>query len=164
MARLKFKLIGFLILFVRRVRKRHIHSYKSSFKTKIWPVSQEYHCRWQRMGLLWQFTMLKAMNWQGWIPATYPQVGAHRRKLILCVWWDHCIINHFEFFNHNQILNADLCSQQLQRVHENFLRNRPTLVQRNVLHHNKAWPHWTRITQEKYRILAYLSYPNHYIR
>ena len=37
-----------------------------------------------------------------------------------CVWWNHRSIIDFEFLKRNQILNADLYSQQLQHVHENL--------------------------------------------
>ena len=45
-----------------------------------------------------------------------PKMKLHERKVMLCVWWDHCSIIHFEFLNCNQALNADLYFQQ---VHEN---------------------------------------------
>ena len=35
------------------------------------------------------------------------------------------VLIQFEFWNHNQTLNADIFSQQPQHVHENFLRNIP---------------------------------------
>ena len=47
----------------------------------------------------------------------------------LSLWDNHSII-HFEFLNHNQTLNADLYSQQLQYVHENVHEN----LQENALH------------------------------
>ena len=42
------------------------------------------------------------------------KVLLHGRKIILCLWWDHHSIIHFEFLNHNKTLNADLYSYQLQ--------------------------------------------------
>ena len=60
---------------------------------------------------------------------------------MLCVWWNHCGIIHFEFLNHNHTLNADLYSQQLQRVHENLKKKKsPTFINRRnvmLLHDNK---------------------------
>ena len=47
------------------------------------------------------------------------KVELHGRKVI-CVWWDACDIIHFEFLNHNQTLNVDLYSQQVQCVYENL--------------------------------------------
>ena len=52
-----------------------------------------------------------------------------QRKALLDVWWNYCGIIHFEFLNHNQILNVDLCS-----VYENLLKKHPALVnKRNVV-------------------------------
>ena len=70
---------------------------------------------------------------------------------MLCIWWDHWTIIHFEFLNHNQILNADFYCQQLQHVRESHLRKHTSLVgRRNVMHlHDNAWLHSAKITQEK---------------
>ena len=54
-----------------------------------------------------------------------PKAKLRGRKVMLCVYWDHYSIIHFEFLNCNQTLNADLYTEQLQHVHENPLRKMP---------------------------------------
>ena len=59
------------------------------------------------------------------------KINLHRWKFMeenIC-----CMVRsplYFEFFNCNQILIADLYSQQLQSVHETLLRKCPTLINR----------------------------------
>ena len=59
-------------------------------------------------------------------PTLKPEL--YERKVMLCVWWDHCGIIKFEFLNHCPTLSANLYSQQLHCVHENLLRKCPALV------------------------------------
>lgn len=40
-----------------------------------------------------------------------------KKKVILCVRWDHRDIINLEFLRHNETLNVHLYIQQLQRVH-----------------------------------------------
>ena len=35
------------------------------------------------------------------------KVQLHGKKVMLCIWWDHHGIIHFEFLNCNQTFNAD---------------------------------------------------------
>ena len=39
-------------------------THKTSFKVEKWPVSQEYPYRWWKMGLLWQWSIQKTVDWQ----------------------------------------------------------------------------------------------------
>ena len=65
---------------------------------------------------------------------------------MLCVWWNHHRIIHFEFLNYNQTLNVDLYTQKLQCVHENLLRKTDALNRRDVaLLHYKTRSHSVRI-------------------
>ena len=67
--------------------------------------------RWWKTGLLWQCSMQKAVNWQGWISTAYLKSGVSWKKSY--VKFDHKDIIHFEFLSCSQTLNADLDSQQL---------------------------------------------------
>ena len=71
----------------------------------------------------------------------------HGRKVMLCVWWDHYSIVHFEFLNHN------------------FLRKFSTHINKRnfVLLQDNARPHSARLMQEKYWIEASLFYSIHHI-
>ena len=68
-------------------------------------------------------------------------------------YWDRRGIIHFEFLNHNRILNADLYTQQLQQVHKN-LRKRSAFVNRRnvVLLYDNEKQNLARITYGKYCI------------
>ena len=73
------------------------------------------------MGLLWQYSTQKAV----WIDKDEtlqptPKVVLHGRKIMLYVLWGLRGIIHFVFLNCSQKLNAELYSQQLQRMHENL--------------------------------------------
>ena len=59
---------------------RRIYSDKSSFKTEKGPISQEYHCRWRKLGLLRQCSMQKEVDWQRWISVAYSKDGASCEK------------------------------------------------------------------------------------
>ena len=65
---------------------------------------------------------------------------------MLCVRWDHRDIIHFELFNQNETVIADLYIQQLQHVHQSFLEKHPALINRK---NDNARPHTIRVTQEK---------------
>ena len=84
----------------------------------------------------------------------------HGKKVMLHVWSDHCDIIYFEFLYCNRILNADLHSQQLQRVHGNLLRKRHELINRwkvvllldNGRLHSACLPLYFRSCRKKYWI------------
>ena len=100
-------------------------------------VSQEYNYWWQKMGLLRQSLMQKAVDWQGWISVALPKGGVSWKKndavyLVGSLWY-----YSFWVFNHYQTLNADLYSQQFQCVHENLLTKCPTLINRQDIMQEK---------------------------
>ena len=47
-----------------------------------------------------------------------PKAGFNEKNVILCKWWVHHNIIHFEFLNSNQLFNADVYSQQIQHGNE----------------------------------------------
>ena len=82
-----------------------------------------------------------------------------KKKVMLCVPSDHYSIIHFQFLK-PQSDNANLYSQQVQRVHENLLRKHPTLVNwRNVvLLFDSAWTQSVRITDLEGSVLPHPPY------
>ena len=44
-------------------------------------ISQEYHCKWVKMHLLWQCPTQKAVDWQGWTYTAYPKGRASWKKV-----------------------------------------------------------------------------------
>ena len=55
------------------------------------------------MGLLWQCSTQKVVDWQGWTSSAYPKDWASWKK-------SNGSTIHFEFLNCNQTLDADLYS------------------------------------------------------
>ena len=54
--------------------------------------------------------MQTVVDWQEWISAADSKSGATWKKVVLCVWWNHCGSICFEFLNCNKTLNADILS------------------------------------------------------
>ena len=52
-------------------------------------------------------------------------------KVVLCVWWNFENVIHWEFVPNGRAVNADLYSQQLERVHEILRRRYSALIGRN---------------------------------
>ena len=76
-------------------------------------------------------------DWQGWISTVCPKGLNFIEEKLCCVYNGiTSVLFLFRFLNNDQILNADLCSQQLQRVHEN-LRKSPALVKGRKLHFSR---------------------------
>ena len=88
------------------------------------------------------------------------QFFPRKRNDTECMLGDHYGIIHLEFLNCNQTLNADLYSQQLQRVHETLLRKFSMfIIWRNVvLLFDNTKLHSVRIVQKKYWIYTGLFY------
>ena len=59
----------------------HLKSNRFSFEAEKWPIFQEYQFRWWKMGILWQSSMQKLVDWQGWISAAYSKSRASWKKL-----------------------------------------------------------------------------------
>lgn len=82
---------------------------------------------------------------------------------MLCIWWDINGVVYFELLGPNQTINANLYSQQLERVHETLCEKRPALVNRKdpILLHDNARPHVAKVTIAKIDELGWevLSHP-----
>ena len=72
-----------------------------------------------------------------------------KRKIMVCVWWDHHGIIYFEFLNCNQILNGYLYTQQLQYVHGNQREHPAFINRRKIVFFHNIRPNSARITQKK---------------
>ena len=75
------------------------------------------------------------------------------RKAMLCVWWNFEGVIHFELVPEGLAINAELYSQQLERMYENAALGEryPALVNRKrvLLQQDNARPHTAHLTQEK---------------
>ena len=49
--------------------------------TRLLPRQRTYHYKWRTIGILWQCSMQKAVDWQGWISASFPKSEASWKKL-----------------------------------------------------------------------------------
>ena len=69
-----------------------------------------------------------------------PKTGITNRKTMLCVWWDYKGIVHQELLNYGQTVNSDLYCNQLDRLKEVLIQNRPELVNRKgvILFHDNT--------------------------
>lgn len=91
-----------------------------------------------------------------------PKVEPHPKQVLLCIWWAHFGVVHYEILKQGQTINASLYSTQLQRVHEKLLAIRPSMVtRRGVLYlHDNAKPHTAKLTQEKLKQLGWEVLPH----
>ena len=73
------------------------------------------------------------------------------RKVMLCVWWNFEGVIHFELVREGLAINAELYSQQLERMYAVLGERYPALVNRKrvLLQQDNARPHTAHITQEK---------------
>ena len=84
-------------------------------------------------------------------------------KVILCVWWNFEVVVHWEFVPNGHAVDAELYSQQLERVHEILRRRCPALVNRIwvLLQQDNARPHTARTTMTKIEELGGIDLPQH---
>ncbi len=53
-----------------------------------------------------------------------------RKKVMLCVWWNFDGVGHFELVPDGRAVNAELYSEQLERVYNVLKQRYPTLIRR----------------------------------
>ena len=70
---------------------------------------------------------------------------------MMCVWWNYHGVIHYELVPNGRAVNADLYSEQLERVHQVIRQLYPALVNRGrvLLQHDNARPHVSRRVREK---------------
>jgi histone-lysine N-methyltransferase SETMAR len=83
----------------------------------------------------------------------FPDVNSdsYSKKVMLCVWWDMKGVIYFELLNNHETINANIYSQQLQRLNEVLLQKRPVLANQKdvILLHDNSRPHVAKLTQRK---------------
>ena len=81
-------------------------------------------------------------------------INTNNIQLVLVVYW--------ELLDPNLTITADLYSNQLDRLREALVRNRPSLVNRKgvILHHDNAKPHTAKQTQQKIKELGWEVMPH----
>lgn len=92
-------------------------------------------------------------------PSPDPKPDPHRKKLMLCVWWDLEGVIYWEFLDKKLTLTAAVYSQQLDRVAEAVRRKRPQKTN-IILQHDNARPHTAKLTKEKLQELHWEVLPH----
>ncbi len=70
---------------------------------------------------------------------------------MLCVWWNVDGVVHFELVPDGRAVNAELYSEQLERVYNVLKQRYPTLIRRKrvLLQHDNGPAHRANLTKEK---------------
>ena len=63
---------------------------------------------------------------------------AHPKKTMICVWWDHKGLIHWEMLDKNKTVDKELYLAQLHRVNEAILQKRPDRRGRVILLHDNV--------------------------
>ncbi|CAM4771115.1 unnamed protein product [Rotaria magnacalcarata] len=73
------------------------------------------------------------------------------KKVMLCVWWNVDGVVHFELVPDGRAVDAELYSEQLERVYNILMQCYPTLIrqERAPLQHDNAPAHRANLTKEK---------------
>ncbi len=97
-------------------------------------------------------------------PLPTPKPDIHRKKVMLCVWWDEKGVVYYELLKPRQTVDASLYSQQLMRLSQELEKKRPIMSQLKrqvILLHDNARPHVAKTTQTTIKTLGWevLSHP-----
>ncbi len=109
------------------------------------------------------------VNKKQWLSPGEPSIATpkpeiHRKKVMLCVWWDQKGIIYYELLEPKQTVTADLYSNQLMRLSQALERKRPyggKGRRKVILLHDNARPHVAKKTQATIESLGWevLSHP-----
>ena len=106
----------------------------------------------------------KKRQWlsSGRTPGPTPKPGLHPKKIMLCIWCDIRGVVHWELLDPKVRINSEIYCQQLTRLNETLVNNRPALVNRKgvILQHDNAKPHVSIETQQKIRELGWEVLPH----
>lgn len=84
-------------------------------------------------------------------PMRVPKTDRFGKKILLCVWWNFEGIVHFELVPRGASVNAELYTEQLDRVYDILKTRYPNLINRKraLLQHDNAPAHRARLTTDK---------------
>jgi histone-lysine N-methyltransferase SETMAR len=80
---------------------------------------------------------------KGQLPMPVAKRGRFEKKVLLCVWWNYEGLIYYELVPDSRTINAEVYSQQLEKMHLVLLEKYPTLVKRKrvLLQQVYARPH-----------------------
>lgn len=89
--------------------------------------------------------------YSGESPPSMSKAGVHQKKDMLCCWWDHKNIVHYELLKENETVNAIRYCMQLDVLKREIQRKYPSLANRKgiMFHHDNAGPHVAKKTAQK---------------
>lgn len=91
----------------------------------------------------------------GQVAQPVPKRERFSKKVLLCVWWNYEGVIHFELTENNQVVDADLYCEQLDRMYDKLITKYPafTNLKRALLQQDNARPHTAKKTLEKIKEL-----------
>lgn len=96
----------------------------------------------------------------GQTPHATPKPDLHRKKVMLCIWWDSQGVLYYELLPEGQTVNADRYSTQLIRLSEEIARKRPSTGRQIILLHDNARPHVAKMTRQTIEELRWEAMPH----
>ena len=100
----------------------------------------------------------------GQTPLHTPKPEIHRKKVMLCVWWDQKGIIYYEILDPKLTVTANLYSQQLVNLSQALEVKRPysgKTKRKVILLHDNARPHVAKTTQATIENLGWEVLPRH---
>jgi histone-lysine N-methyltransferase SETMAR len=74
-----------------------------------------------------------------------------KKKVLLCVWWNYEGLIYYELVPYGSMINAEVYSQQLEKIYMVLLEKYPALVNQKhiLLQQDNARPHTVKKTLQK---------------
>jgi hypothetical protein len=87
---------------------------------------------------------------KGQLPVPVVKREHFEKKVLLCVWWNYVLI-YYELVPDGRTINAEVYSQQLEKMYTVLLERYPELVNRKraLLQQDNARPHTAKKTLQK---------------
>jgi hypothetical protein len=82
------------------------------------------------------------------VPVTERERECFEKRVLLCIWWNYEDLIYYELVPDGRTINAEVYSQQLEKIYVVLLEKYPALVnlKRMLLQQNYARPHMGKKT------------------
>jgi histone-lysine N-methyltransferase SETMAR len=103
------------------------------------------------MDLFKQSGPIKQWLDRGQLPVPVAKRERFEKKILLCVWWNYEGLTYYELVPNDRTINAEVYSQQLEKMYTVLLEKYPALVNRKrvVLQQDNALPHTAKKSLQK---------------